>query len=189
MAITHREQTRINRTYIKDTAVEFRFAVLQDADILLAFAARIYHQTFAASNTPENMQAYMDSAFTLPQLTAELNDPNAIFILAEIEGQLAAYAKLLPDEAPECVRGDRPIELVRFYVDRPWQGSGLASNLMQLCLAEARRGGFKTIYLGVWERNFRAQAFYRKWDFVRVGDHIFHMGDDPQVDWWMMRAI
>ncbi len=167
----------------------FRHAVSEDAERLLQFAARTYHQTFVSSNTSENMQAYIASAFTLPQITAELSDPRAIFILAEVEGQLAAYAKLFPDEAPECVTGDAPIELVRFYVDEPWHGSGLASALMELCLTEAQQGGFKTIYLGVWEKNFRAQAFYRKWDFMRVGEHIFQMGDDPQVDWWMMRAV
>ena len=64
------------------------------------------------------MQAYLDSAFTAPRLTTELNDPHAIWVLAEVEGELAAYAKLFPGEVPECVRGDSPIELVRFYVDQ-----------------------------------------------------------------------
>src|SRR5262245_31665406 len=135
------------------------------------------------------MQAYLDAAFTLPRMTGELSEPQAIFILGESDDQLAAYAKLLPDKPPGCVQGEAPIELVRFYVDRPWQGMGLASKLMELCLAEAKHRGFKTIYLGVWERNFRAQAFYRKWSFARVGDHIFQMGDDPQTDWWMARTI
>ena len=45
------------------------------------------------------------------------------------------------------------------------------------------------MYLGVWEKNLRAQAFYRKWKFSRVGEHVFYMGDDPQIDWWMTRAI
>ena len=160
----------------------FRNAVAEDAEALVEFAARIYYQTFASSNTPDNMRAYLNTAFTLPQFKAELNDPSAIFILAEVEGHLAGYAKLLPDKAPECIQGAAPIELVRFYVDERWHGSGLASALMELCLAEAEQRGFKTIYLGVWERNFRAQAFYRKWDFVRVGEHIFQMGDDPQTD-------
>jgi diamine N-acetyltransferase len=135
------------------------------------------------------MQAYLESAFTLPKLAAELNDPRAIFILAEVEERLTAYAKLFPDKPPGCVRGEAPIELVRFYVDQPWHGTGLASDLMKLCLAEAKQRGFITMYLGVWERNFRAQAFYRKWNFIRIGEHVFHMGDDPQTDWWMARAV
>jgi ribosomal protein S18 acetylase RimI-like enzyme len=61
--------------------------------------------------------------------------------------------------------------------------------LLDRCLTDAKRQGYKTMYLGVWERNDRAIAFYRKWDFVRVGEHIFQMGDDPQVDWWMMRPL
>ena len=60
---------------------------------------------------------------------------------------------------------------------------------MEACLAEAKSAGFKTMYLGVWEKNLRAGAFYRKWNFVRVGEHTFQMGDDPQVDWWMMRPL
>jgi diamine N-acetyltransferase len=167
----------------------FRNAAVEDAGVLVEFAARIYYQTFASCTTPENMRAYIESAFTLPQFKAELNDPRAIFFLAQVEGHLAGYAKLLPDEPPKCVHGDAPIELVRFYVDLPWHGSGLASALMELCLAEAKQAGFKTMYLGVWEKNFRAQTFYRKWDFVRVGEHIFQMGDDPQTDWWMTRPI
>ena len=135
------------------------------------------------------MQAYLESAFTVPHLTTELNDPQAIWVLAEVEDELAAYAKLFPAEVPECVRGDSPIELVRFYVDQRWHGSGVASKLMEICLNEARQHGFATMYLGVWEKNFRAQAFYRKWHFERTGEHLFQMGDDPQTDWWMSRAI
>jgi GNAT superfamily N-acetyltransferase len=156
---------------------------------LAEFAARTYYETFASTNTADNMQAYLKSAFTLPKVTEELNDPRAIFILTEVEERLAAYAKLFPDKPPSCVRGEAPIELVRFYVDQPWHGTGLASDLMKLCLAESKQRGFMTVYLGVWERNFRAQAFYRKWDFIRVGEHVFHMGDDPQTDWWMARAV
>ena len=167
----------------------FRRAVLDDAETLLEFAARTYYETFSPVNTPENMQAYMATAFTLPQIKEELSDPRATFLLAEIEGHLCGYAKLLADQPPDCIIGGAPIELVRFYIDQSWYGSGLASALMEVCLAEAKQGGFKTIYLGVWEKNLRAQAFYQKWNFVRVGEHIFEMGDDPQLDWWMMRAV
>ena len=175
--------------HINEAAIVFRHAVSDDAETLLEFAARTYYETFSAVNTPENMQAYMANAFTLPQFKAELGDPRAVFLLAEIDGHLAGYAKLLADKAPECVIGDAPVELVRFYIDQSWQGRGVASALMEACLAEAKIGGFKTIYLGVWEKNLRAQAFYHKWNFVRVGEHTFQMGDDPQIDWWMTRPL
>jgi RimJ/RimL family protein N-acetyltransferase len=107
--------------------VAFRHAVAEDAEALAEFAARIYYETFAAVNTPENMQAYLAAAFTLPQLQSELSNPQANFILSEAAGKLVGYAKLLADDPPNCVTGEGPIELVRFYIDQAWHGTGLAS--------------------------------------------------------------
>ena len=60
---------------------------------------------------------------------------------------------------------------------------------MRACLDEARNAGYETIWLGVWERNARAQAFYRKWNFRAVGDHIFQLGSDSQRDIVMERKV
>ena len=172
-----------------NSEIVFRSALPADAHTLAEFAARTYYETFAAVNTPKNMQAYLHAAFTTAQLEAELNDPGSVFFLTHIDNKLAGYAKLFAGDAPECITGPIPIELVRFYVDQSWHGRGVASALMEVCLAEAKRGRFQTMYLGVWENNERAKAFYKKWNFVRVGQHIFQMGDDPQIDWWMERSI
>jgi ribosomal protein S18 acetylase RimI-like enzyme len=61
--------------------------------------------------------------------------------------------------------------------------------LLQSCIDEARRTGHRTMWLGVWERNRRAQAFYRKWGFHTVGEHIFQLGSDAQTDWLMECAL
>ena len=166
-----------------------RRAVPADAVPLRELAVRTYYETFAPSNTLANMQAYISTAFSLPQFEMELEVPMAAFYLAHVERVLTGYAKLMAGEVPACVTGPAALELVRLYVDRPWHGAGVAHALMETCLCHARSEGFKTIYLGVWERNFRAQAFYRKWGFERIGEHIFQMGDDPQTDWWMARGV
>ncbi|MDQ2855211.1 MAG: GNAT family N-acetyltransferase, partial [Acidobacteriota bacterium] len=45
------------------------------------------------------------------------------------------------------------------------------------------------LWLGVWEHNGRARAFYRKWKFVEFGEHIFQLGEDPQNDILMARDL
>jgi ribosomal protein S18 acetylase RimI-like enzyme len=60
---------------------------------------------------------------------------------------------------------------------------------MRACVDEARKAGHETIWLGVWERNERAQAFYRKWDFRPVGEHTFPLGADLQRDVLMERTL
>jgi len=44
------------------------------------------------------------------------------------------------------------------------------------------------VWLGVWEHNPRAIAFYRKWGFEAVGEHVFVVGTDPQRDLVMTRS-
>lgn len=166
-----------------------RPAVAADLETLLVVATRTFYDAFAATNTPENMRAYMSTAFTLEQLQQELNDPQSTFLLAELAGCAVGYAKLIRSTVPECVTEPKAIELSRIYVDQNVLGVGIGPALMQHCFKIARQAGFRAMFLGVWEHNPRAQAFYRKWGFEYVGEHIFQMGDDPQTDWWMMRRL
>lgn len=168
---------------------QIRAATVADAEMLADLAARTFYDAFADMNTPRNLQAYMSKAFTVPQLIAELSDPQAKFLIAEVDGVAAGYAKLLPGNVPASVTGPNPIELVRLYVDRKFHGSGIGNDLMQASMDEARNLGHRSIYLGVWEHNHRAQSFYFRWNFRVVGSHIFQMGDDPQMDWLMEREL
>lgn len=53
----------------------------------------------------------------------------------------------------------------------------------------ARSWGFKTMWLGVWEDNFKAQKVYGKLGFTRIGEHDFKMGDCIQTDWIMIKNL
>jgi len=166
-----------------------RLATADDVNLLTELGARTFRETFAADNTPEDMAAYLDSAFNVAQQTAELAEPDSTFLIAEVSHVAAGYAKLHAGQPAESVDGPDRIELVRLYVDRKWLGRGVGEALMRSCLEEARRPGFKTIWLGVWERNLRAQAFYKKWEFRAVGKHVFQLGADAQTDILMEREI
>ena len=173
----------------QDPAPHVRRASVEDAELLADLGARTFDETFSTENSPEDMAAYLAASFGVGRLTEELADPLSVFFVAEVDGSAAGYAKLHAGGVSAGVEGQRPIELVRLYVSREWLGRGVGQALMRRCIDEARRMGFQTIWLGVWERNHRAQAFYRKWDFYEVGEHIFQLGSDPQRDVVMQRAI
>jgi GNAT superfamily N-acetyltransferase len=170
-------------------APNVRRASIEDAKLLADLGARTFEETFSQDNSPEDMAAYLAASFSVGRLTEELADPLSVFFVADVDGRAAGYAKIHSGEVSAGVEGQRPIELVRLYVSQEWLGRGVGQALMRRCIDEARRMGFQTIWLGVWERNHRAQAFYRKWDFHEVGEHIFQLGSDPQRDVVMQRAI
>jgi diamine N-acetyltransferase len=165
-----------------------RTATLDDADRLSEFARRTFHETFAAHNTPEDMEWYLSRAFGHAQQVAEIQDQKRVTLLGEDGGRLVGYAQLHLSAVPTSVPDDEAIELVRFYVDGKWHGRGVARMLMD-AVDEAAATHAKTMWLGVWERNHRAIAFYRKCGFVDVGSHVFHLGDDLQTDRIMWRPV
>lgn len=169
--------------------VTIRGASPTDADLLAELGRRTFEETFSADNTREDMEAYVASAFSVAQQAADLADPAAIFLIAEVDGAAAGYARLHPGKLAAGVAGAKPIELIRLYVLREWLGRGVGEALMRACLDHARSAGYETIWLGVWERNARAQAFYIKWQFRAVGEHIFQLGSDRQRDVVMERAL
>lgn len=170
-------------------SITIRRGLPTDAPKLAELSARTFRETFAADNRPEDMALHLATAFGASQQLAELTDPNVTTLLAEVDGQPAAYAQLRISEIPECVSGESPVELWRFYVLQEWHGRGVAQALMRSVETEASRRGGCTLWLGVWERNDRAQAFYRKAGFVDAGSHVFMVGTDAQTDRIMVRPL
>ena len=169
--------------------ITIRPAASADATALAELAARTFRETFAADNRPEDIALHVAEAYGPLQQGRELADPNITTLLVESEGDLAGYAQLRRGPAPACADGDAPIEVWRFYIAHAWHGRGLAQRLMQRVESDAARLGARTLWLGVWERNERAKAYYRKSGFVDVGSHIFMVGSDPQTDRIMVRQV
>lgn len=166
------------------TEQEFRLRRGQatDAAQLAAFAARTFADTFAAANRPEDIAAYLPTAYGISQQARELANPDIITLIIEHGSTIVAYAQVRLSDAPQCVDSAAPAELWRFYVDQPWHGRGLAPRLMAAVHDAAAELGGRTLWLGVWERNHRAIAFYEKCGFRDVGEHDFWVGGDRQTD-------
>jgi GNAT superfamily N-acetyltransferase len=166
-----------------------RRAAVSDAPALAELAARTFTETFAEENSPEDLDAHLRSAYGVAQQTAELEDRDVVTLLAFRGEELAGFAQVRRKSAPSCVIGERPIELHRFYLARSAQGTGLAAPLMHAARAAAQELGGLHMWLGVWERNPRAIAFYLKTGFVSVGSHVFMVGSDPQRDLVLVSAL
>jgi ribosomal protein S18 acetylase RimI-like enzyme len=154
----------------------------KDAAVLADLAKTTFYDTFAATNDAGDMALHLTRAYGVPQQAAELGNPGITTVLVEEGGAAIGYAQVRDDHTPDCVTGPSPIELWRFYVHRDWHGRGVAQALMDRVKHEARQRGAQTLWLGVWERNDRARAFYVKCGFQDVGEHVFVFGTDPQTD-------
>ena len=171
--------------------IKIREATTDDAKALTDLAYTTFWDAFAhhPKNAPDDLNHYMRQAFSLEQISAELEDDKSIFLIAEIEGEPAGYAKIIVGSIEEGVTAERPIELNRLYSHQQFLGKGIGQALMDACFERAKADGHDVMWLGVWEFNPRAQRFYEKNGFRVVGSHVFQLGEDPQTDLLMQREI
>ncbi|MFM7629616.1 MAG: GNAT family N-acetyltransferase [Algoriphagus sp.] len=161
---------------------KLRQAHLSDLPELVALARTSFVQAFTAGNKPENVQAYLSQAFTVEQLTKEMQEPASTFMVASWEGKLVGYTKLNLAAAQAEVQDPDSVEVARLYTLEEVWGKGVGQLLLDAAIAYAKREGKTWLWLGVWEHNVRAIRFYKKNGLRIFGSHPFPFGDEIQND-------
>jgi diamine N-acetyltransferase len=166
-----------------------RKAQRHDAAQLAALAEATFRESFAEANTVEDMSLHCRSRYSEALQAAEIADPNMLTLLCEHGARPVGFAQLRWGQAPGCIVAEAPGEIQRLYVVGDFHGKGVAQDLMRACRDELALRRSDVVWLGVWERNSRAIAFYKKLGFAQVGAHIFTVGRDPQRDLLMARPV
>ena len=148
-----------------------------------------YQDAFASFNTPENMEAYYSGAYNLTTLNRELTEPSSKLFLACEDEKIVGFSRLRESNEVADLLGKNVVELQRLYVLTEAHGKSVGKLLMEASLNYAVGKGYDWIWLGVWERNFKAQNFYNKWGFEKFSEHVFWMGDDAQTDWLLKKKL
>jgi len=169
--------------------VQIRGARPEDAVLLADLSRRTFYETFAEQNSKENMDKFLGVQMTDERVKGELLSTHSHFLLAEKGSQCLGYAMLKESPPPQGLPSGASVEISRIYVVKNAVGQGVGESLMEACLAEARAKKCDWIWLGVWEHNQRAIAFYVKWGFEKFGSHSFLLGDDLQTDWLMKKRL
>tara|TARA_Y100001001_G_scaffold161591_1_gene186311 strand:+ start:487 stop:1056 length:570 start_codon:yes stop_codon:yes gene_type:complete len=184
-----------------------RQAALEDAETLAALGRRTFYQTFVDFYSKATMERYLSDAFDLGRVARELACPQSRFWLLEdighsetgaagkeregvAKGPVAVgYLKLNWGEAQTDLSEHDGLEIERIYLLAEVQGRGLGRVLYDKAIGEAQEQGKDFVWLGVWENNHPAIAFYRSRGFVEVGTHSFQMGDVVDRDLIMRRDL
>jgi ribosomal protein S18 acetylase RimI-like enzyme len=78
------------------------------------------------------------------------------------------------------------LDLQRIYVLNEYKQRHIGKLLLEKAIRIAQDEGATYLWLGVWEHNTKAIAFYLKQGFVVSGTHHFILGSDTQTDHRML---
>lgn len=169
--------------------IAIKKCTLEDVSELQAISYETFNETFKDQNSPDHMNAYLERAFNRKQLEKELTNPSSQFYFVSVDHEVAGYLKVNTKDAQSEAMGDESLEIERIYIRSKFQKHGLGKILLNKALDVAAACGSKKIWLGVWEKNGNALAFYKKMGFVQTGAHSFYMGDEEQIDFIMTKTL
>lgn len=157
--------------------ITIRQATMDDATALADVGAVTFYDTFHTFHSEEDMQKYISATYTVEKVSANLQNPDILYFLAEQEGQAIGYIKILRDVKPDKIGAGRVAELEKIYVRQETLGSGVGKKLMQQAIIACVQEKFDWLFLGVWQDNHRALAFYKAFGWEIFNTRNFILGD------------
>jgi diamine N-acetyltransferase len=151
-------------------------------EALQQIGRQTFEETFAESNSAENMAKYLEEAYSNEKLSTELNDQNSLFYFAMMGQDVIGYLKLNVGASQTEVKDNDAIEIERIYVLKSFQGKRVGQLLFDKAIQIAKEQNAEFVWLGVWEENKKAIQFYTKNGFVEFDQHVFVLGDEAQTD-------
>lgn len=162
--------------------IQLKKVTLNDIDQLQKIGRQTFFETFAESNTEENMKEYLEKSFSTEKLNSELNNPNSEFYFSLEEDTVIGYLKINFGASQTELKDAKALEIERIYVLKEFHGKKVGQLLYEKAIQIAKETKADYVWLGVWEENHRALAFYKKNGFVEFDKHIFRLGNDEQTD-------
>jgi ribosomal protein S18 acetylase RimI-like enzyme len=156
---------------------------------LQKISVQTFSETFASTNTEENMRSYLNEAYSISKLTDEFQNVDSKFYFSILENRVIGYLKLNFGESQTELKDAKALEIERIYVLQEFHGKRVGQVLYDKAIQVANQMQMKYVWLGVWEENKRALSFYKKNGFVEFDKHIFVLGEDAQTDIMMKLQI
>ncbi|MBS6637147.1 MULTISPECIES: GNAT family N-acetyltransferase [Lactobacillus] len=170
-------------------AYEIKKVTIADIQDLQQISGETFSETFGSQNSTENMEKFLNKAYAEEKLRSEIENKNSNFYFLIVNNQVAGYLKVNEGDAQTEQVADNALEVERIYLKQNFQHQGLGLILIKLAEELARKKNKANMWLGVWEKNYQAQAFYKKDGFKRVSQHTFVVGDDPQTDFILVKEL
>jgi len=91
------------------------------------------------------------------------------------------YVVVGPSLLPIARPGE--LDVKRIYVLSRWHGSGVGEALMEKAVDYARSDHQERLIVGVYVGNVRAQTFYERWGYEKIGERTFSVGPKQYEDY------
>ncbi len=145
----------------------------EDLKILQELSIETFNDTFKDQNSPENMKAYLESAFNAKQLEKELSNTSSQFFFVYFHHEVAGYLKVNTDDAQSEEMGKESLEIERIYIKNKFQKHGLGKHLLNKAMEIALERNKKKSGWAYGKKMKMPLLFIRKWGLFKLEPTLF----------------
>lgn len=169
--------------------IEIKLTKTNDINELQKISKETFVETFSNKNSEHNMRKYLDENFSITSLTNELVNSESLFYFARKNEKIIGYMTVNFGKAQTYFKEDASIEIERVYVLSEFHGEKVGRKRVDKAIEISGEKNTPALWMGVWEKNYKAIRFYQKNGFVEFGQHPFIVGDNIQTDILMKRHL
>ena len=158
------------------SAVIFR-EVKKEDNVLLA---RMIRQVFKEHDAPQSGTVFSDP--TTDDLFGLFHQSRSVLWVAELDGLALGCCGIYPTEGLK----NSYAELVKYYLSESERGKGTGRQLMELCIASARKLGYKKLYIESMPHFSKAVRIYEKLGFRKLSAPLGNSGHTTCTIWMLL---
>ncbi|WDE08716.1 GNAT family N-acetyltransferase [Thalassomonas viridans] len=139
------------------------------SELLSKLCTETFLQAYDGVHSTDNLHAYCHDNYSVNATKALLDQNNVEAVIAFEKKEAAGFYVLKHHQCPIELTG-HSTELKQIYVLSNHFGSGLGRKLFSDAVNQAINNKSKWLWLCVSDINYRAQGFYKKLGFKKVGN-------------------
>jgi ribosomal protein S18 acetylase RimI-like enzyme len=172
-----------------ETRVEVRKVKESELSFLREMAIQTFRETFGFDNTETQLEDYFNASYTPSNFIAEYEDDETDTFFLIKGDEKVGFLKVSWGSAQTESLLDDAFEIQRIYILKEYQGQGFGKVFFEFALQKAVDSGHEWAWLGVWEKNYRAQSFYKRYGFEKFAEHSFPVGEKIDTDWLLKKSL
>ncbi|KAI9635556.1 acyl-CoA N-acyltransferase [Dioszegia hungarica] len=167
-----------------------------EAEALSALICSSWTQAFGHAVPASVVEEAIAGPLSPSTIEQQISDPSTHFLVASFQPQqgseqIIGVAQLRAGLSEACLQLPNSTSLRKLYVDAAHHGTGVARDLLLAAEETARKDGWSSIWLTVWEGNARGKRFYEKMGYEVKGQKPSDLrgGSRGIVDFVMEKAL
>jgi ribosomal protein S18 acetylase RimI-like enzyme len=156
-----------------------RSAVIEDAEHISLLGRITFTETFGKYFRDQNdLLEYYENTFSVKKIRESISKSTNKYWIAFVDLLPVGYSKLKLNSNSEFSSSPNSCQLQKIYILKDFLSKKIGYELQKLLIKKAIELKYDRIWLSVLNENNRAIGFYKKNNFIHIGNHNFQIGKE-----------